>query len=74
VDQATDRGTYTQGTVHGAAELTQHGTTTAISANGNNLELTGVKDKNTNQFLETAPFNATGSFQIAPTLAALKHS
>ena len=69
---STGAGTYTQGTVAGTGQVNQHGATTVIVANGNNLELTGVREKDTNQFTETLPVSATGSFEIKPTLTAIK--
>jgi hypothetical protein len=64
VDPATASGTYTQGTASGTALLSRSRGTTQISATGNNLLLTGVMDKSTNNFVETLPLNVTGTFDL----------
>jgi hypothetical protein len=68
VDPTTGSGTYTQGTVSGDGQVTRDGGTTRINASGTNLALTGVSDNRTNQFSETAPLNAAGSFDLPKNL------
>jgi hypothetical protein len=73
VDPTTGSGTYTQGTVSGSGQVTRDHGTTKVAASGTNLELTGEKDESTNQFSETAPLNATGTFVLDDTSGTPTH-
>jgi hypothetical protein len=62
VDPTTGSGTYTQGTVSGTGQVTSNNGATQISASGTNLKLNGTTEPD--QFTETAPLNATGTFVL----------
>jgi hypothetical protein len=68
VNPDTGIGTYTQGTVSGTALLSRGRGTTQISATGNNLQLTGLMNSETNTFVETLPLSATGTFVLGNAL------
>jgi hypothetical protein len=65
VNPSTGIGTYTQGSVSGLGIVHQPIGITQISAFGNNLILGGQRSGSVNQFSETAPVFAIGTFSLS---------
>jgi uncharacterized repeat protein (TIGR01451 family) len=62
---ATGKGTYAQGAVHGTGTITGSGATTQVTAYGTNLALLGEGTGPTSRYTETAPLRGAGTFTLS---------